>query len=142
MENKMDLTSRLQTSRRPHIIKPWHEGRFVVWDITVADTTAASYLAATATVAGSAAKSVKKRYYIELYQIVTTSFLLLSNHIWTIKQQSRIIFIRPGSTYYIVYVRRQGNKFFFQRISVTLQRFKAICASDTLRDLLINDSGC
>ena len=35
---------------------PWREGRCLVWDVTVADTTAASYLPSTSISAGSAAE--------------------------------------------------------------------------------------
>ena len=39
----------------------WRKGRFLVWDVTVADTTAASYLAATVTSAAESA-TVRKEY--------------------------------------------------------------------------------
>ena len=51
------------------ILIPWREGCCLVRDVTVADTTAASYLAATATVEGSAAESpavCKEIKYVEL----------------------------------------------------------------------------
>ena len=40
---------------------PWREGRYLTWDVTLANTTAAFYLTATATVAGSAAVSMAVR---------------------------------------------------------------------------------
>jgi hypothetical protein len=40
---------------------PWREGRCLVWDVTVADTTAASYLYSTSVSAGSAAESAARR---------------------------------------------------------------------------------
>jgi hypothetical protein len=40
---------------------PWREGRCLVWDVTVADTTAASYLHSTSVTAGSAAESAARR---------------------------------------------------------------------------------
>ena len=48
---------------------PWREGRCLIWDVTVADTTAASYLPLTAALAGSAAESAatrKEAKYIDL----------------------------------------------------------------------------
>ena len=48
---------------------PGREGRCLVWDVTVADTTAASYLAETSTKARSAAESAairKEMKYVEL----------------------------------------------------------------------------
>ena len=57
--------------KRPdgHTLIPRWEGRCLRWDVTVADTTAASYLAATATVAGSVAESTavsKEMKYLKL----------------------------------------------------------------------------
>ena len=48
---------------------PWREDRCIVWDVTVANTTAVSYLLSTAITAGSAAKSAttrKESKYIDL----------------------------------------------------------------------------
>ena len=50
---------------------PWREGRCLVWDVTVADTTAASYLPSTSISAGSAAELAavrKQAKYAELAQ--------------------------------------------------------------------------
>ena len=40
---------------------PWREDRRLIWDVTVADTTAALFLPSTAISAGSAAKSAAAR---------------------------------------------------------------------------------
>ena len=48
---------------------PWLEGRCLVWDATMADITTASYMAATAAVAGNAVESAavcKEAKYVEL----------------------------------------------------------------------------
>ena len=41
-------------------LTPWHEGRYLIWKITAADTTAISYLPTTAITAGNAAKLTAK----------------------------------------------------------------------------------
>ena len=54
-----------------------------MWDVTVADTTTVSYLAATATVTRSAAKSAavrKEMKFAELSYRYPTYFLSQSNH--------------------------------------------------------------
>ena len=72
----------ISVTKKPHGLLPvdgkrpggltlisWRESRFLVWDVTEADSTAASYLAATATVTGSAAESTavrKEMKYIKL----------------------------------------------------------------------------
>lgn len=48
---------------------PWLEGRCLVWDVTVADTTAASYLASTSVSTSSAAELAalrKEAKYVDL----------------------------------------------------------------------------
>ena len=66
------------------------KGRCLVWNVTVADTTAACYLVATATTAGSAAESAavhKETKYVVLsnfyyfFPLVIKSYDLLQNHI-------------------------------------------------------------
>ena len=102
----------------------------------MADTTAASYLAATATVAGSAVQSAairKELKYVELshtyhfFPIAFESYGPLSN-------KATSSFIRSRSAYYNIYVRLQETSFLFQRISVSLQRVNAVYVSDTFRD--------
>jgi len=48
--------------KRPHGLRlaPW-KGRFDIWDVTVTDAVAASYLSATFACAGSAAEAAAKR---------------------------------------------------------------------------------
>ena len=122
---------------------PWREGRCLVWDVTVADTTAASYLTATSTLAGSAAESASVRK--------ETKYAELSNrfHFFPIAIESH----GPLSIKITSFLSDLGRRitmstsdaretsFLFQRISVTLQRLNAVCVSDTFRDLLVNDSG-
>jgi hypothetical protein len=40
---------------------PWREGRSITWDVTIADTVADSYLAATSITAGAAAEAAAER---------------------------------------------------------------------------------
>ena len=85
----------------------WREVCCLVWDVTVVDTTAVSYLAAIATEAGSAVKSAaicKETKYVEL-----------SNryHLFPIAIESQGPFSNKaksflsGLGYYNIYIRRQ-----------------------------------
>ena len=49
-------------------IFPWRFGKALVWDVTVVDTLAQSYVAATSQLAGSAAEARKQRKYQALEQ--------------------------------------------------------------------------
>ena len=40
---------------------PWREGKSITWDVTITDTVADSYLAATSTTAGAAAEAAAER---------------------------------------------------------------------------------
>src|SRR6218665_572889 len=51
---------------------PWRAGRSLVWDATVADTLAASYLANTSTTAGAAAKAAVNRKQAKYQELSNT----------------------------------------------------------------------
>ena len=122
---------------------PWREGRCLVWDVTVADTTAASYLTATSTLAGSAAESAsvrKEAKYAELFNRFHFFPIAIESHgPRSIKATSFLSDLGRRITMSTSDARE--TSFLFQRISVTLQRLNAVCVSDTFRDLLVNDSG-
>ena len=119
-------------------LTPWREGRCLVWDVTVADTTSVSYLPATATAAGSAAESAaarKETKYIELsnryhfFPIAIESHGPLSNKATSfLSDLGRRITVSTSDA--------RETSFLFQRISMALQRFNAVCVNDTFRDIL------
>jgi len=51
-------------------LTPWREGRYATWDVTVADSVAASYLNNTASRAGSAAEAAASRKEEKYSEIV------------------------------------------------------------------------
>ena len=120
----------------------WWKGRCLVWDVTVADITVASYLAATATVTGSATECAAVRKDMK-YAELSNNY-----HFFPIAIESNGPFINKTTSFLSDLGRRitistldaRKTSFLFQRISVSLQTFNAVCFSDTFRDLLVNDS--
>ena len=108
----------------------------------MANTTAAFYLAATATVTGSVTEFMAVR--IEMKDVVVFNRC----HFFPIAIESH----GPLSNKATSFLTNQGRRItmsasdaretssLFQRISVTLQRFNAVCVFDTFRDLVVNDS--
>ena len=122
---------------------PWREGRCLVWDVTVADTTAASYLTATSTLAGSAAESAsvrKEAKYAELSNRFHFFPIAIESH-GPISIKATSFLSDLGQRITMSTSDARETSFLFQRISVTLQRLNAVCVSDSFRDLLVNDSG-
>lgn len=115
---------------------PWREGRCLVWDVTVADTTAASYLSTTVHTAGSAAESAaarKETKYVELTQrydfipIAIESFGPISSKAMSfLSELGRRTSVTTGDP--------RETSYLFQRLSVSLQRFNAVCLLDTFSD--------
>ena len=75
----------LQYGKRPDSLTfiPWREGRRLRWDVTVANTTMASYQAATAIVAGSVAKSAafrKEMKYVEISNLYYFFPIAIESH--------------------------------------------------------------
>src|SRR6218665_2536013 len=55
---------------------PWRAGRHLVWDATVVDTLAPSYVQASATMAGSAAEIATERKNSKYSELVNTHFFM------------------------------------------------------------------
>ena len=58
------------------MLLPWREGRCLVWDVTVADTTAVSYLPSTSTSSGSAAEAAATRKMAK-YTALSSSYIFV-----------------------------------------------------------------
>jgi hypothetical protein len=108
---------------------PWQSGRCATWDVTVVDTLAASYVLQSTVNAASAAEiaaSRKEAKYSNLshsYQlfpvaIETLGPLSASSHIFLSEIAQRTSDPRETA-------------FLFQRISVAIQRFNAVCLANT-----------
>jgi len=112
---------------------PWQAGRNMVWDVTVIDTLAASYLPSTSTTAGSAAEIAASRKEVKYAELSAT-------HIFV-----PIAFetLGPIGAKTLGFLRELGRRltrvtndpcepaFLFQRLSVAIQRFNAVCVLGT-----------
>ena len=124
-------------------LTPWREGRCVVWDVTVADTTAASYLPATAVTAGSAAESAatrKETKYADLSNRYLFIPIAIESH-GTMCSKATSFLSELGRRISVTTSDVRETSFLYQRISVALQRFNAVCVYDTFRDILHDDCG-
>ena len=110
----------------------------MIWDATVVDTVAASYVAETAFEAGSAAKAAPRKHskYAEL-EITYTVVPIAVETLGPINSEGLAFKTGLG--------RRLSNssgdtreaRFLFQSLSVTVQRYNAVAFQGTLSGLLV-----
>ena len=113
---------------------PWQGGRCMTWDVTVADTLASSYLAATSTAAAAAAEGAASRKEIK-YQVLASShsFIPLAfETLGPINSKGITFFSELGRRLAAQSGDKRETAFLFQRLSVTIQRFNAICFHGSL----------
>ena len=112
---------------------PWRNGRCAVWDVTVTDTLAASYVALTSSCPGRAAESAAARKlekYRDLaggYEVVPVAFETLG----PVDQGGASFIDGIGNMIARVSGDPRESSFLWQRISVALQRFSAVCFRNT-----------
>jgi hypothetical protein len=115
---------------------PWSAGKSAVWDITVIDTVAASYLHATSSNACSAAEiaaSRKDEKYAELS--VNYTFVPLAFESFGPVGSKATAFLRElGRRLTLATEDPLETAHLFQRLSVALQRFNAVCFRNAFRD--------
>ena len=106
----------------------------VIWDVTVTDTIADSYLYLSAACARSAAKGATSRLEIK-YEALNYSDIFIPLAFETYRPINNKVtkFLQElGRRLRIISDDPRESAFFFQRISITLQRFNAIAFSNTL----------
>ena len=116
---------------------PWSNGRSVIWDATVADTVATSYVADTAVEAGAAAEKAavrKHAKYLDLQQrynfvplAVETLGPINREGLAFVSEIGRRLTRTSGDT--------RETSFLFQSLSVTVQRFNAVAYQGTMSKL-------
>ena len=112
---------------------PWLEGRCLVWDVTVADTTAASYLPSTSISAGSAAELAavgKQAKYAELVQRYEFVPIAVDSHS-TYSATATALLADLGRRLSAATSDAKETAHLFQRLSIALQRFNAVCVIDS-----------
>lgn len=118
---------------------PWSTGKCAVWDVTVIDTMANSYLNSTSVTAGGAAEIASTRK-LEKYRELARGYEVVPVAIETMGPMN------PDGADFINGIGRRcaqqtgdqrETSFLWQRLSITLQRFNAVCfrGSFKLEDL-------
>ena len=112
---------------------PWRESRCLVWDVTVADTTAASYLPSTSISAGSAAELAaarKQAKYAELAQRYEFVPIAVESH-GSYSATVTALLADLGRRLSAATSDAKETAHLFQRLSIALQRFNAVCVIDS-----------
>jgi hypothetical protein len=108
---------------------PWQSGKCLIWDVTVADTLAASHLPSTASTAGGAADSAathKELKYAELSR--SYHFIPIACETLGPLNEKAINFLSDlGKRISATTGDPREGTFLFQRLSITLQRFNCVC---------------
>jgi hypothetical protein len=110
---------------------PWQAGRSAVWDVTVIDTLATSYLPSTSITPGSAAEIAAARKvdkYLNLSATHTFVPIALET-LGPISVQSLSFLREVGSRLSRATGDARESTFLFQRFSVAIQRFNAVCVN-------------
>ena len=116
--------------RRPDgaTLIPWKAGRSLVWDATVVDTMAPSYLHATAATAGAAAEIADNRK-TQKYEplLVSHDFIPLAlETLGPINCRGLTFLTDLGHRLSQVTDEPRETAFLFQRLSIIIQRFNAV----------------
>jgi hypothetical protein len=114
---------------------PWKTGRSLVWDVTVVDTLAPSYLSASSINAGAAAaiaESRKDKKYIAFNG--THIFIPLAfETLGPINDKGLELICELGHRITVATGEPRETAFLFQSISITIQRFNSVAFTGTFR---------
>ena len=112
---------------------PWQAGRSATWDVTVADTLAASYVTNTSVCAAAAAEAAASRKEAKYASISQTHlfFPLAFETLGPINQAGQDFISALGRRISTVTDDPRETSFLYQRLSISLQRFNAISLSNS-----------
>ena len=115
---------------------PWSEGKCASWDVTVTDTLAASNVSASSSAAGAAAETAaikKVQKYSEMlpsYTFVPIAFETLG----PINTVGAEFIDEIGKRSHAITGDSREKAFLWQRLSMALQRFNAVCFRGTFNE--------
>jgi hypothetical protein len=107
---------------------PWQAGRSLTWDVTVAHTTAGSYLGNVASTAGGVAEMAAERKH-EKYTELEKSYIFQPISFETlgpINSSGHSFISELGRRISAISGDVRATAFLYQRLSITIQRFNAI----------------
>ena len=122
---------------------PWSEGKCVTWDVTVTDTLAASNVITSSSAAGSAAEVAASKK-LQKYAAIMNSYSFIPVAFETLGP------INTAGTDFIDEIGRRSQAitgdqrektFLWQRLSMALQRYNAVCFRGTFADMTFHGSG-
>jgi hypothetical protein len=110
---------------------PWIKGQPLVWDVTVVDTLADSYVLKSSEVSGFAAEMACKRKHSKYSSIISSDYVFKGLAFETLGPwcKEAIDFIQSGDS--------KSKKFLLERISLAIQRGNAASIRGTFPDSAI-----
>ena len=108
---------------------PWQSGRSATWDVTVVHTLAASYVSQGAVQAGSAATVASERKSAK-YSSLSSSHVFVPVGVETLgplADEAQLFLAEIGRRATLCTADPREATFLYQRISVEIQRFNAVC---------------
>ena len=120
---------------------PWRVRRSLLWDVTVTDTLAVSYLQNTSRTAGAAAEMAAARKNAKYTQLAAVHhFVLLAFETMGPMSAEGLTFISAlGQSLSTMSGDARETSYLFQRISVMIQRFNTVAFRSTFATLDLND---
>jgi hypothetical protein len=119
---------------------PWIKGQPLVWDVTVVDTLADSYVLKSSEVSGSAAEMACKRKHSKYSSIISSNYVFKGLAFETLGPwcKEAIDFINViGNRLIAESGDSKSKKFLFERISLAIQRGNAASIRGTFPDSAI-----
>ena len=112
---------------------PWREGRSATWDVTVVDTVATSYVAASATCAACAAETAAQRKENKYTDIAQTYLFypIALETMGPINIAGQDFISELGHRISAITDDPRETSYLYQRISMSVQRFNAICFANS-----------
>ena len=114
---------------------PWMSGKCATWDVTVVDTLGGAYLQKSAIQAASAAETAavrkmeKYRSLVQTYQFVPVAMETLG----PMCEEAQEFIGDIGHKISDITSDPRETQFLYQRLSVAIQRFSAVCLSETFQ---------
>lgn len=108
---------------------PWQAGKNLIWDVTVADSLAPSYLHSTSHQPGAAAENSSNRKEAK-YSALARSYMFIPLAFETLGplgSKAANFISELGRRLSLVSKDHREGSFLFQRISVAIQRFNGVC---------------
>ncbi len=112
---------------------PWQSGRSATWDVTVVHTLAASYVSQSAVQAGSVATAASERKTAK-YNNLSSSHIFFPVAVETLgplADDAHCFLTEIGRRATLCTADPRETAFLYQRISVAVQRFNAVCLANT-----------